>query len=273
VSVHLSLRGVDLQLAAEAWGPLQGQCVLFLHGGGQTRHSWGSTSAALADEGFRVIALDLRGHGDSDWSSSGDYDVRTIAADVCEVVAQVGPPVVLVGASLGGLAGLHAAARLGPEGVSALVLVDVVPRVRMEGVRRIVDFMTAHPRGFATVEDAAAAVAAYLPHRTRPSTTDGLQRSLRQIDGRWHWHWDPQVVLNRDLSNLTDAFGEQEEAAAGCPFPWFSSGECSLMSSMMRASSDSETEFLSSRSSISRVPRTLRRRTTTTPSRRSLPAC
>jgi pimeloyl-ACP methyl ester carboxylesterase len=79
--------------------------------------------------------------------------------------------------------------------LSALVLVDVAPRLELPGVSRIVGFMTAHPDGFASLEEAAEAVSAYLPHRPRPNDLGGLAKNLRQgEDGRYRWHWDPRFL-------------------------------------------------------------------------------
>jgi pimeloyl-ACP methyl ester carboxylesterase len=79
---------------------------------------------------------------------------------------------------------------------SGLVLVDVVPRMDPGGVAHIQGFMRARAaEGFASVEDAAEAVAAYLPHRARPKSLDGLKKNLRHCkDGRWRWHWDPAFL-------------------------------------------------------------------------------
>ena len=85
---------------------------------------------------------------------------------------------------------------------SALVLVDIAPRIESEGSRRIGDFMLEHmERGFGSVEEAAAAVAAYNPHRPPPSDLSGLQRNLRRrADGRWVWHWDPRFLSGQEGS-------------------------------------------------------------------------
>ncbi|AQA21791.1 peroxidase (Non-heme peroxidase), BpoB, alpha/beta hydrolase family [Rhodococcus sp. MTM3W5.2] len=73
-----------------------------------------------------------------------------------------------------------------------LVLVDITPKVEPEGVRRIADFMRGNPDGFASLDEVADAVAAYQPHRTRPSNIDGLRRNVRErSNGRLYWHWDP----------------------------------------------------------------------------------
>ena len=78
---------------------------------------------------------------------------------------------------------------------SALVLVDVAPRLEPDGVARIGAFMLGHLDGFASLEDVADAVAAYNPHRPRPSDLSGLRKNVRQHDdGRWYWHWDPRFM-------------------------------------------------------------------------------
>jgi pimeloyl-ACP methyl ester carboxylesterase len=82
----------------------------------------------------------------------------------------------------------------------ALVLVDVAPRLEPEGVARIGEFMLGHLDGFADLEEVADAVAAYNPHRPRPSDLSGLRKNVRlHDDGRWYWHWDP-AFMARDPS-------------------------------------------------------------------------
>jgi non-heme chloroperoxidase len=167
--------------------------VLFLHGGGQTRNSWGGSARALAAEGWTCTALDLRGHGDSDWSPDGRYRLDDYADDIAQVVPQLGPHVVLVGASLGGLTSLTVQGRDGGA-AEALVLVDIVPRSSPEGVARIGKFMTDHLDGFASLEDVAEAVAAYT-RRPRRRNLEGLKKNVRlREDGRWYWHWDPALM-------------------------------------------------------------------------------
>ncbi|CAM3310551.1 alpha/beta hydrolase [Mycobacterium intermedium] len=168
--------------------------ILMLHGGGQNRYSWKKTGQILADDGFHVIALDSRGHGDSDRAPDADYAVETLAADVMHVIDAVGRPVALIGASMGGLTGILVAHRAGPERVTQLVLVDVVPRFEKTGSARIREFMLTNIDGFESLEEAADAVAAYLPYRPRPRSPEGLKKNLRLRDGRWYWHWDPAFM-------------------------------------------------------------------------------
>lgn len=182
-----------LGLSGEIEGSGEAPLVLLLHGGGQTRHAWAETAARLLGEGFAVARYDARGHGDSDWAPDGDYRMETHANDLIDVLKALGRPASLVGASMGGVSGLIAAAGA-PERVRSLVLVDIVPRFASVGVERVRSFMLAHPDGFATLEEAAAAIRAYNPHRAAPKNPQGLLRSLRERGGRLHWHWDPAVI-------------------------------------------------------------------------------
>lgn len=167
--------------------------VLFLHGGGQTRHAWGAGARLLAEEGWTCVTVDLRGHGDSDWADDGRYDLPAHVGDVRAVCTAVGGDVVLVGASLGGMTALSLAAA-DDSPVRGLVLVDIVPRPEAEGVRRIVEFMTGHLDGFDTLDEVADAVADYTG-RPRRTDIEGLRKNVRQhADGRWYWHWDPQLM-------------------------------------------------------------------------------
>ncbi|GBE64515.1 peroxidase [Mycobacterium sp. MFM001] len=214
--------GVDgITLVADEWnrGAADGRpSVLMLHGGGQNRFSWKNTGQVLADLGFHVVALDSRGHGDSDRAPDADYDVDTLTDDVMHVLDAIGRPVVLIGASMGGLTGILVADRAGPQRVTRLVLVDVVPRFEKQGSARIRDFMFSGLDGFDTLEQAADAVAAYLPHRTKPRSPEGLKKNLRLRGGRWYWHWDPAFMTKPgdDPQLRTEKF---EDAAAGLTIP------------------------------------------------------
>src|SRR5258705_2437668 len=154
--------------------PADRPTILMLHGGGQNRFSWKNPGQILADDGFHVVALDSRGHGDSDRAPDADYDIETLTADVMRVLDAIGRPVMLIGASMGGLTGILVADRAGPKRVTRLVLVDVVPRLEKNGSARIPDFMFSGLHGFGSLDEAADAPAAYLPHRTKPRRPEGL---------------------------------------------------------------------------------------------------
>jgi len=184
-----------VRVVADRVGDPQARAVVFLHGGGQTRRSWGRAAAAVAERGWQAVTIDLRGHGESDWSSDGDYRVVSFAGDVQEVLRTLPPKPVLVGASLGGFASMLLAGELAPGIASAVVLVDIVPNMEQSGANRIHAFMADRVEaGFGSLEEVADAIAAYNPHRPRPTDLDGLTSNLRRRGDRWYWHWDPQFI-------------------------------------------------------------------------------
>ena len=191
------------KLVADVFGD-SGSPVLLLHGGGQTRHAWTKTAEEIARKGHTAYALDQRGHGDSDWVANGDYEFEDYAADAkavaMELARRSGAKPIAIGASLGGLAALLAEGQSerdhGANVFSALVLVDITPRVDMSGVAKVLGFMRANAKeGFGSIAEAAQAVADYLPQRPRPKSNEGLKKNLRlSPDGRWRWHWDPRFL-------------------------------------------------------------------------------
>jgi pimeloyl-ACP methyl ester carboxylesterase len=182
-----------VRIAGDSWGDPGGPLVLLQHGGGQTRHAWKGAGVALGAAGYHAVAFDARGHGDSDWAPDGLYGQDVMVEDLERVVAALGGRrPVLVGASMGGGTSLVAA---GEDHVdaTALIIVDIAPRVEMDGVEKIKAFMGQKPEGFDSLEEVAAAIASYQPHRKRPKNLAGLAKNLRlHADGKYHWHWDPR---------------------------------------------------------------------------------
>ncbi|MBK5104280.1 MAG: alpha/beta hydrolase [Burkholderiales bacterium] len=190
-----------VRIAGDSWGDISGPLVLLQHGGGQTRHAWKGAGETLGAAGYYAIAFDARGHGDSDWAPDGLYGQDVMVEDLkCVVAALGGWRPVLVGASMGGGTSLVA---IGEDHVdaTALVMVDIAPRIETEGIDKIQAFMSQKPDGFSSLEEVAQAIGNYQPHRKRPRTLDGLAKNVRLgADGKYRWHWDPRFrPAKRDL--------------------------------------------------------------------------
>lgn len=210
-----------LRLEAEAYG--SGPTIVLAHGGGQTRYAWRGVAQAQAEKGWRTVAIDLRGHGASDWDPAGDYTLERYGRDIAEVAQQLGGDIYHVGASLGGNAALPAVGRYAPDLFRALVLVDIVPQVDKGGVAEVLGFMGDHlDDGFADLDEASRAVSAYRNQPPRPAgQSSGLARYLRpRADGRLVWHWDPAFLRSPRHGRLTPALAQrldQDLRAITCP--------------------------------------------------------
>jgi pimeloyl-ACP methyl ester carboxylesterase len=172
--------------------------------------------ASLVERGYRVVNYDARGHGDSSWAEDGAYALDDRVDDVRAVLGDTTAPFALVGASLGGATAIHAVAS--GLAASAVVMVDIVPDPEPLGIGRITDFMNGHLDGFADLDEAADAVAAYNPERPRPTNPTGLMRNLRRRDnGRLYWHWDPRIL--KDPTGQKAIIRRSAEAAAAAAEP------------------------------------------------------
>ena len=197
------------RIAGDSWGDPQGPLVVLQHGGGQTRHAWKRAGVSLGAAGYHAVSFDARGHGDSDWT--GVYGQDAMVADLVCVLEQLGRRrPVLVGASMGGGTSLVA---IGEDHVdaTALVLVDIAPRIETDGVGKIQAFMNLKPEGFDTLQQVADAIASYQPHRRPPGALAGLAKNVRLgADGRYHWHWDPR------FRNVSRELGVRQRRLEAC---------------------------------------------------------
>ena len=234
---ELRLDGAGLALAGSRHhgrpGADASPSVLYAHGFGQTRRAWAATASILAAHGHAGLAYDARGHGDSGFNADDDpYTGHQFTDDLIVLAGELPRPPVLVAASMGGLFGLLAEARW-PGLFRAMVLVDITPRWESAGLERILAFMTAFPEGFASLEQAAESIAAYLPHRRpRGAGSGALRGLLRQAaDGRWRWHWDRRLVdeLARDSHHHQDDIATATRAVR-CPLLLVSGGRSDLVS-------------------------------------------
>jgi len=214
IAVRRYAGGSGLSLSADVGGDVGAPPVILMHGGGQTRNAWIDAATALIAGGFHVVSLDLRGHGESEWATDGDYRIEAFIEDLKAVIATLASPPALVGASLGGIVSLLVAGESRGESLArALVLVDVTPRIEQQGADQIRGFMVGTASGFKDIDEAAAAVAMYLPHRPRPKDVSGLMKNLRRrADGRLYWHWDPRI-MQRESRSPMGGFQSRMEAA------------------------------------------------------------
>ncbi len=203
-------------LRADFWSGAQQASTLrplmFAHGFGQSRLSWTAAAEQMSELGHPCWTLDGRGHGESAWNAEyRPYTIDQFIGDAEHVASSQTKPPIWIGASMGGLIGIALGA-LNPELLHALVLVDVTPRWEEAGVNRIMDFMRAHPHGFASVEEAQTEVSRYLPHRSQRAEPDRLRRMLVPMaNGRLRWHWDPRLLEDigrsgtAEMARLADA--------------------------------------------------------------------
>ena len=204
----LTFASGELTIALDRFGDPADPPVVFLHGGGQTRHSWGGAAAVVAAAGWSAYTVDLRGHGESSWDPEGRYGLDDYGADLLALFDLLGTDPVVVGASLGGLTAMRTLGALREGAGRGLVPVDIVPAMEKVGTDRVGAFLREHvATGFASLEEAAEVVAAYAPRADRSVDPEGLRKNLRERDGRWYWHWDPAFLMplpSTDPSTIFD---------------------------------------------------------------------
>lgn len=195
--------GGGQQVSALLWGESAPQ-VVFLHGGGQNAHTWDTVVLAL---GLPALAVDLPGHGHSDWRPDRDYMPWAAADAVVPVLRQWAPDAAaVVGMSLGGLTTIRLTG-VAPDLVRRAVVVDVTPSVHrhqssLSRTQRGTTALIGGPRSFPTLEEMIELAAAAAPHRTRSSIRRGVvHNTRRRPDGRWEWRYD-QLGGAKDYSSL-----------------------------------------------------------------------
>jgi esterase len=209
----LRVRRVDAETAqgrvsALRWGG--DPRLVLLHGGGQNAHTWDTVLAGLGEP---ALAVDLPGHGHSDWRDDRDYTPQANAATVAEALTSWGVHgVPVVGMSLGGLTGLALAAR-SPGLATRLVVVDVTPSVlarvtRMTTAQRGTTALVAGPAVFDSLDEMVEAAAVGAPHRPRASLRRGVAHNAHRLpDGRWAWRYDRQQADPATYEQLWDDVG------------------------------------------------------------------
>jgi pimeloyl-ACP methyl ester carboxylesterase len=201
--------GGGRQVSALVWGERPPEAVL-IHGNAQNAHTWDTVGVALGGlvPAGSFVALDLPGHGHSDWHPDHEYAPGTLAADVAAAAEQLAPSAaLLVGMSLGGLTSL-ALLEAHPDRFERLVLVDITPGVDATKARAIVEFISG-PERFASFDELLDRTVRHHPSRTEASLRRGLLHNARELpDGSWAWRWDPERAGGpRDVEGLWDALG------------------------------------------------------------------
>jgi esterase len=172
------------------WGNPHLPHVLLLHGGGLTAHTWDMAALLLRDR-YHLLALDARGHGDSDWSPDGHYGWEQHVDDVAGLVAALGlRDFALVGMSMGGIIAMRFTARH-PEGVRALVIVDVGPETLAEGRAELARFRAETQEEADSPEWFLERAVRFNPHRPVAHLRYSLSHSLKRLpSGKWTWKQD-----------------------------------------------------------------------------------
>jgi pimeloyl-ACP methyl ester carboxylesterase len=196
--------GGSRRLSAVVWGTESPESV-FLHGGAQNAHTWDTVALALSRP---MVAVDLPGHGHSDWRDDRDYNVGAMAGDVAAVMDSLAPAArILVGMGLGSPVALLTADRLAGR-VTRLVMIDSASGARNPGVEprqsvaaATVGEFTSGPHQFASFDEILERTVQYNAGRSKRSLQRGVRHNSRRLpDGTWMWRWDPNQRGTRDFS-------------------------------------------------------------------------
>ena len=169
------------------WPGQSAQAIVFLHGAGLNAYTWRRVAADLCGV-YKCLALDLRGHGDSEWANDLDYAPRSHAADLAAFIvhAQLERPV-LVGMSLGGTVAL---AYVREHATRALVIVDTGPWIDGKARAQLLDFFRG-PAEFDSLDAFVELARTIHPRRDEADLREGVRNNLRQLpDGTWTWKYD-----------------------------------------------------------------------------------
>ena len=206
------------KLSALKWGDGSPELVLF-HGGAQNAHTWDTVAMALKRP---LLAVDLPGHGRSDWRDDHAYLPPELADDVCSIVAELAPDAKgVAGMSLGGLTALMLA-DMHPHLVRRLMLVDITPGVNRAKAEPILEFISG-PVYFDSFDDILARTIEHNPTRSEASLRRGILNNAKELpDGRWTWRWDPTRVRDSE-EEIGDATAGEEQGLEGHDLEFFHS--------------------------------------------------
>ena len=199
---HVERRSIAVsggrKLSALIWQPDEPADLVLLHGGAQNAHTWDTVALALDRP---LVAIDLPGHGHSDWRDDGNYQPQNMADDVATAIRALVPSATpVIGMSLGGMTALCLAASH-PSLVTKLGMVDVTPGVDHAKAEPIIAFVTG-PEFFDDLSSILARTIEHNPTRTESSLRRGVLHNARELDdGRWSWRYDPMRSWKRTPSD------------------------------------------------------------------------
>ena len=206
------------------WGASGKQPLLLLHGIARVAHTFDHVAPHFRDN-YHVIAVDLRGHGDSGWDAQGAYLVEDYTRDVAGLAAQLGlRNIVLWGNSTGGrvaqmFAGLH------PELVSAVIVEDVGPERPPSISERVTQRVAREEQGWSSAEELLAQVQTEYPRTAEALLRHFVRYGSRQrADGRIVWKRDPAITKGFVPTELWSSVGKIE-----CPIIYVLGGASTIV--------------------------------------------
>ena len=190
------------------WGNENAPDMFLLHGFSGHAHAWDFFASSMCDR-YHIVALDQRGHGDSDWSSDG-YNHSAYVADVESFVDRVGlRKFLLIGHSMGGMNAIAYAGRHTVE-VDKLVIVDIGPDVAEAGIRRIKTASRDPKEEFDSPEDAITLARSQNPRANPEMLAHRTVHAIKPLaGGKWTWKYDkklrqPGALASVGASDLWD---------------------------------------------------------------------
>lgn len=188
----LTVEANGLRFHLTEWGQAERPALVCLHGITQTAHSWDEVAESLSAT-YRVLCVDQRGHGDTEWAADGDYTRQSMARDVEAVRTALGlDQFLLCGMSMGGINSITYTAAYGDR-VRGLVIVDVSPEVQAKGVENIRSFIQMKDE-LDRFEDFVVRAQQFNPRRSLENIRSRLQHNLKQLpSGKWTWKYDPEL--------------------------------------------------------------------------------
>ncbi len=196
-SKTLTANGLSLHYLE--WGEADSPPIVCVHGYTGSADAFNALARHLQDR-YRVLAPDVRGHGESAWSPTGDYRYADQAGDLAAFARQLGlEKFILIGTSMGGIIAMAYAAEHAQR-LLGLVINDIGPDAEA-GTQRITQMVGSRPDEFATLEEATAYRRSVSPITAARSPEDQHELALGVLrerpDGRWGWKMDPAYIRQR----------------------------------------------------------------------------